>query len=347
MPAGADGDTVVLVSPTGAAIKLSEENYTVQNGTVFFHTPPPAGWVVAFKMPSDAVALSVCMVIYPDGTLKELSQDPWELLTRAQAERDEARKLLKDAKNAIETAERVVHVESEIAKEKLSARLEKYGSLVEDSIQQAANGARDELRAYLAELIEEVRIKHSEARKARDDAFQAAQAAEELAEQAAARAEERVKNKLETGAAQAVEAYERMRAMRSEILEFRDEAQSASNTAAAKFYENSTSFMNAVIEQTRGLRAAAENEMKAAVSKAVSEVLGLAEEVRTAKDATQSAAARAAEIERRCMETDTAQRVREEGMKALWTRIAGFKKTFDRRVSQTRGPAAESGEGEA
>ena len=343
---GADGSTVVLISPAGAAIKMSGESYAVQNGTVFFYTPPPSGWIVAFEMPVDAVAPRVCMVVYPNGVIKELSQDPWELLALAATERDEAKKLLKEVKNAVDLAERVVHVESEVAKEKLSARLEKYGTLVEDSIKQAANGARDEVKDYLAELIQEILTKHDETRKARDETFQAVQVVEELAEHVASRTEERVKSKLEFGATRAMEAYERVRAMRSEFLEFRDEAKNASNTAAAKLHENSTSFMNVVIEEVRGLRAVAENEMKTTVYKAVSEVSRFAEEARTAKDATQAATVRAIQIEQRCVELDKAHAAREEGMRALWTRITGFKKTFDHRVSQMRSSVAELGEGE-
>jgi hypothetical protein len=345
-----DGSVVVLVSPTGSAVTVSEESYTVRDGAVYFNVPPPEGWIVGFD--SDLLAGPgarplVCTVVYPDGTLKQLDKDPWELLAEAKTERDEAKKLLRDAQNAIEKTERVIHVESEVAKEKLSARLEKYGSLVEDSIRQAANGTRDELQDWLSRQIEEVRAKHDETMKAREDAYRAARAAADMAEKAAASTEERVKTELQTTTKQAIEAYERTRAMHSEILDFRDQAQSAAATTGAKLQEAMALTMNAMLEQARSLRATVEHELQTALSKENTEISGLVSEVKTARDATQAAAVRILEIERHCAEIDQAQHIREEGMKATWNRIAGFKKTFDHRVLQMRGTAvAETGEGE-
>jgi predicted nucleic acid-binding Zn-ribbon protein len=135
------------------------------------------------------------------------------------------------------------------------------------------------------------------------------------------------------------------------ILDSRDEAQRAAATAAGWIQETMSPIVNAVVEQIRGLRAGAENELKAAVSKSTAEVSGLVSEIRTAKDAAQASANRAAEAERRSAELDREQRIREEGMRATWMKIAGFKKTFDRQTSRMRGAAVEeagteTGEGE-
>jgi hypothetical protein len=346
LPPGNDGSIVVLISPDGDVVRLGADEYSITDGSVVFPIAPVAGWTLAFSL-SDHSAADSILVIYPDGTTKRLAQDPWELLIQAKAERDEVKKLLKEAKNNLDAAERVVHVESEIAKEKLSARLEKYGSLVEDSIAQAANGAKGEILGYLGQQIEEVRTKHDETLNAREDAFRAAKAAADMAERAAANTEERVRAELEAATKQAIEAYERTRAMHSEILDFRDQAQSAAATTGAKLQEVMTSLTGAVIEQIRGLRAGAENELKAAVAKATAEVSGLTEEIRTARDSVQASAVRMLEIEGRVVELDKEQRIREEGTRATWNRIAGFKKTFDHRVLQMRGAAAtEAGEGE-
>jgi hypothetical protein len=346
---------VALVSPTGAAVEVNEESYTVQDGTVFFNVPPPAGWTVGFSsdlLTGPGAAPLACTVVYSDGTLKQLDRDPWELLVEVKAERDEAKKLLRDAKNVIETAERVVHVESEIAKEKLSARLEKYGTLVEDSIRQAADGTRDEIQDWLSKQIQEVRAKHDETITAREDAYRAARAAADMAERTAANVEERVRDELQAITKQIAETYEKDWALHSEILNFRDQAQSAAATAGTKLQEAMTAIANAVIEQIRGLRSGAENELNAVVSKAVADVHGVVSEVKSAKDAAQTAVSQVLEIERRVVELDKEQRIREEGTRATWNRIAGFKKNFDHRVSQMRGTAvsgtavAEAGEGE-
>jgi hypothetical protein len=337
---------VVLISPAGAAVRMKQgDAYTVRDGTVFFTTPPPAGWIVAFEMPETSLQTgpgsatlgSVVLVIYPDGTMRQVEKDPWELLLAAQEDREEAKKLLRDAKSAIEAAERVVHVESEVAKEKLSARLEKYGSLVEDSIKQSAAGARDELRDYLGEQIEEVRTKHDETVRARASAYEAARSAEKAAERAAARTEETVKETLEDTAAKAVEAYERTRAMKSEILDLRDEAKNAATVAGNEVERTAGAYMNLVIEEVRSMKNAAANEMRSVTDKSAREAAGLVTEIKATRDAVQAAANRALEVERRVVEMDRAQVAREEGMKALWAHIASFKKTFEARVAQMRG----------
>jgi hypothetical protein len=335
-----DGTVVVLISPTGSAARVNAGEYTVQNGAVIFSIPPPAGWTVAFAMPANTPALSVCTLVYPDGTMKQMAQDPTELLAEAKTERDEAKKLLREAKNALEATERVIHVESEIAKEKLSARLEKYGSLVEDSIAQAANGARDELLGYLALQMKEVRERHDETIKARDEALKARDAAQSAAEQATFTAVKEVMTALKGETEKAVNACEQARDLKSEITGLRDQAQTAAATTGERFQETIFPIVNAVIDQARSLAASAGNEIQTAIAKASGEMAGLITEARAARDASQAAANRAQEAERRSAELERTQIGREEGMRALWTRILGFKKTFDHRVSQMRGSAS-------
>ena len=101
LPPGVDGHTVGLAPPGGAAVKLKEsEAYTVRDGTVYFFTPPPNGATVTFEAPETversagvvAVMKGACTVLYPDGTMREVTQDPWELLEAAAHEREEAKR---------------------------------------------------------------------------------------------------------------------------------------------------------------------------------------------------------------------------------------------------------------
>jgi hypothetical protein len=348
LPSGKFGSAVWLISPEGTATRMKLGSaYTVLDGTVFFSTPPPEGWVVSFEALENATNTgTVCTVIYPDGTMQKVERDPWELLLSAKNERAEAKKLLRDAQNAIEAAERVVHVESEIAKEKLSARLDKYGTLVEESIKSAASGARDELRDYLGEQIEEVRTKHDEVVNARKKTHEACQCAEEAAALAAKSAVEQAKKELDAMAFQAFEACENTWALKSELISLRDEAKSAAASAASDVQKTAGEYMKLVLEEIRSLRNTAGNEFRIEFEKEKTSIAGLTSEIKEARVAAQTAATRAMEVERKCLELDTTQRIREEGMKALWERITSFKKTFDNRVSQTRARSGGIGEGE-
>ena len=118
-------------------------------------------------------------------------------------------------------------------------------------------------------------------------------------------------------------------------------------SASGDFYEKTLPIVNSVIDEVKSVKTAAENEIQSLLVKSHADISASMTEIRAARDATQAAAVRAMEIERRCVEMDRAQAAREEGMRALWTRIAGFKKTFEHRVSQIGGTAViESGEGE-
>jgi hypothetical protein len=348
LPAGVDGSLVVLISPDSSVkYRVSSDAYTVADGNVVFYTPPPTEWIVSFELPGEVVVPSVCTVIYPDGTLKQLSQDPYELLVLAQTERDEAKKLLKEAKNVVEVAERVVHVESEVAKEKLSARLDKYGTLVDESIRQAASAARDELRDYLGEMIEEVRTKHQEAVQARDLALTYKDLAQQSCLDAVMETEPKLTEHFQSIANHAIEAYTKTKELWNQTASFRDEVKSAAVNVSGDLYQKTMPIVNSVIDEVKSVRAAAQNEIQSLLAKANADVAAMMTDIRATRDATQAAAVRALEIERRCSEMDSAQAAREEGMRALWTRITGFKKTFDHRVSQMRGAAViESGEGE-
>ena len=144
----------------------------------------------------------------------------------------------------------------------------------------------------------------------------------------------------------AIEAYKQTKELWRETASYRDEVKSAAFTASGDLYQKTMPLVNSVIDEVKSVKTAAQNEIQSLLAKANAEAAAMMTEIRTTRDATQAAAVRAMEIERRCSEMDNAQIAREEGMRALWTRIAGFKKTFDHRVSQMRGAAVIEGEGE-
>ena len=95
LPEGYDGSAVYMIFPTGKSIKMLEgEGYTVSEGAVYFSAAIPAGVLVSFTEPENVISAGDTLryvVIYKDGRIVEVSEDPTELLVQSQ-------KMLTDAK---------------------------------------------------------------------------------------------------------------------------------------------------------------------------------------------------------------------------------------------------------
>jgi hypothetical protein len=319
LPEGADGENVYLLLD-GLIIPMNKESYAIQNGAAVFSIPPPNGSIVAFEPPAgnaDAGAAPYCYVIYPDGTMKKVSQDPYELLIEAKAERDEAKKLLRQAAETLEKTERVVHVESEIAKEKLTARLEKYSTLVEDSIKGVGDAAKTEVENSLDKKMIEFRNKHKSIQNIHARAEAILTEAREAATQAAALAAQEVEEKCR----RAIEAADEMRALKIELQTLRDEAGNAAASSGANAAREAGAYTQAVIEEIRSLKAIVEGEVRAVVEKARAESVSLNSEIRAGLDDARRLASQAALSEKRCGDALTAMSNLEAGMKELWARM--------------------------
>ena len=89
LPEGYDGSVVILRIPGGKGIRMTRgEGYEVKEGSVNFYAPVPSGVEVIFDELSVSEMMSKTagnyVVIYGDGTTKEVSEDPVILLAEAQ-----------------------------------------------------------------------------------------------------------------------------------------------------------------------------------------------------------------------------------------------------------------------
>jgi hypothetical protein len=317
----------------GRKIKLAESAYRIEGEAeknVVFEIPPPEGVTISFDAGGETGVKGVCAVIYPDGTVREISEDPYVLLAEAKAERDEAKKLLKSAVDANEKTERFVKIEADIAKEKLSGRIERYSLLVDDSVKSAAAAAADETKEALRKFAEAAMETEARIIDARDEIRiflnEARSAAEESAENAAATVRERC--------ACAEDALSEIRTIKESVMAMRTEAVNAAVSAGADASKLAAGLIESVIEEVRSMKAAVGSETAAAIGKTRAEAEGMTSEVRNALSEIRAAAANVLAVERRIAETDEAQRTREAGMKALWERMSEFRKRLDARKAR-------------
>jgi len=183
LPDGADGSVAFWLPPDGKAIRMKEGySYTVRDGTtVVFSAPPPDGWRVVFEeesgtpgnwtpgTPSPGQAGLKALVIYPDGTVREICEDPFELLVKSQGERHEIKRLLLEARREREAACKQISAAAEEAKEALKSRLLNYDARAEAAIAAAVKASEEETATIINKRILEIRNRHKETLNARSE----------------------------------------------------------------------------------------------------------------------------------------------------------------------------------
>jgi hypothetical protein len=312
LPPGADGSVVCL---GGVRVKQGDA-YVVENGSVIFSIPPPNGVDVTFEMPS-ALATGKCLVIYPDGSVREVSEDPHLLLAEAKAERAETKRLLAAALDASDKLERNVRLESEIAREKLTARLEKYAGLIDASVDGAAAATRDEIAAMVERQAAGMRETSAAVSSMLDEARAALEEAKGISDKSAARAAEGLKRR----SARLEEALAEMAAIKREAEAIRDEARNAAAASGAEVNRTAGEYMRTVLEEIRTLKEMTQASVDAALKGYQAEAAEVRGEAGTVREEIRRILAEASAIQTRCEEIDAATRDRETGMRALWERI--------------------------
>jgi hypothetical protein len=318
LPEGADG-TKVYLTAGGKTIRMKEDgSYRIDAGTVVFDIPPPDGTVISFQEDAPARVHGVCVVIYPDGTVKEVTEDPYILLVEAKAERDGAKKLLHRIEDQLEKSERLIKVEGDIAKDKLTLRMEKYQDYIEEAVKGAAEAAQNEVKAYIDQKLIEMRKKHKETMDARTDV-----------EDKRSRMESRIGEAAEKVKAELAPLGENL----SELLD----VEARTKAASADVINLASSHVQAVIEDVRAVKSAAAADLqgfaeriKAENSVAVTEIKNMLSEMRVVSAQIKQIADRAAAL-------DSGQQTREEGMKTLWNRMVTMHKR------KTNGKTEEGG----
>lgn len=184
LPEGVSGDVVYWVSASGGFITLRlGTSYKIEDGNVVFDEAPPAGLTVTFEEPAAAIGggVPVCVVVYPDGRIEAVYDDPSVLLAAARAEIAAARRIRAEIQADGERVSALIRGYEATAKETLSSKLDKYRDLVEEAVARAAAGARDEINDNVDRKLFEIRKKHKEVTGVHDDMARMAEEAKEAA----------------------------------------------------------------------------------------------------------------------------------------------------------------------
>jgi hypothetical protein len=267
LPASAGGyvSAVYWVDASGSLVELHEgASFVISDGNVVFGEAPPAGVTVVFEPPAGTAVSGktpVCTLVYPDGRVEAVHEDPAVLLTLARKELEEARQMVSAAQ--IESG-RILNLAlgyEATARETLSSKLDKYRELVEDAVTQAAAGARDEINDNAGRKLLEIREKHREVTAAHEDIARLA----EEARGAAGHAGEELREKLRAEGRELIEGIERAAREREEFERTIADARHNMDVFRTETLREFSSRSEAILEEVRSLKRVLEGEIKSVV----------------------------------------------------------------------------------
>lgn len=260
LPEGCSGDAVYLIFPTGKSIKmLKDEGYTVSEGAVYFSAAIPAGVVVSFSEPENVISAGDRLnyvVIYKDGRITEVTEDPTELLVQTQkalidakthyaevkAYTDEAKEYIDSLKDTLtDTFERLLYEYTQRGKEQITEN----ATLLKSEIQTALEGALLEIRKEAQTVEAGLQIMELVKKDAQDAAHSAAQSVrQELADQII----------------EALDIHEKVLKVRADCKYYYLEAQAAAQKAGLEVQAVMTQKVNEELEMLRSLRLKLEDD---------------------------------------------------------------------------------------
>lgn len=334
LPPGADGHTVGLAPPGGTAIKLKEnEAYTVRDGTVYFFAPPPAGTTITFgAVSAERAGPGVCTVLYPDGTMREVTQDPWELLEAAAREREAARQEREALRTLLAKEGAEVRALAAEAKETLKSRLLNYDARAESAIAAAVEATKEDTAAAVNKALLEIRNKHKQVLSAEEDMRLAMERAEAAAENGAAMAVRAASEEMECRCAETREAWKRIRGLKPVLEELAGEAKAAASEAGRELTRAFTARTEVVLDELKSLRGRLENDVERERERQVRERGTELEEMKRVRDETVRAVRRMDDIEADCRALLGRVSAAEDRVREFAERVAAFENVWNARI---------------
>lgn len=150
LPLGYDGSCVILKLPNGKGLQATQgESYTIKNGAVVFITAVPAGIEVCFSESEVTGLISQdsagYVVIYPDGIIHEVKEDPSLLLEEARKTLANTQKQLTELRAFVNDTKTYLSSIVSTTQSDLDGRLESYKRLADLSVSEMAMNVKKEI----------------------------------------------------------------------------------------------------------------------------------------------------------------------------------------------------------
>ena len=150
LPLGYDGSCVILKLPNGKGLQATQgESYTIKNGAVVFITAVPAGIEVCFSESEVTGLISQdsagYVVIYPDGIIHEVKEDPSLLLEEARKTLANTQKQLTELRAFVNDTKTYLSSIVSTTQSDLDGRLESYKRFADLSVSEMAMNVKKEI----------------------------------------------------------------------------------------------------------------------------------------------------------------------------------------------------------
>lgn len=266
IPEGYDGSVVVLGLPTGKTIKMKAgEGYEIAGEYVIFDAVIPSGITISFEEDEDSEPLitSGYVVIYGDGTIQEVNEDPVKYLEETQKILSEAKKQTASINEISErTVERIKSLGEDTAN-KYESELYKYEQRAESMMNETVSLLRAEMRTEAEIILSQVTEALSQINAGLSRMEDIREETRGISAESARETEERIIKDCE----RILEAYEEIAEIKIEIKRLADEAKYAADSAGREASALMNSKVNEEIEMLRSLRLKLEDDSELLMTK--------------------------------------------------------------------------------
>lgn len=258
--AGKDGIVMFLISRTGKSIKMEkEEGYTVSDGAVYFCAAIPAGVEVSFtepegvSEPSDKLSY---VVIYKDGRIVEVTEDPAEYLAQSQKVFASAQAHYAEVSDyASQTITELMKLKSELADE-FEALLYEYTQRSREQITENAEVLKVQIRTELEGAILRIQTESQTV----ESGLQIMELLKKEAHAESKTAAEKTRAEILGKCDDTLKAYEQVKKLMSDCEYYSEEAKGAAQKAGLEVQAAMTQKAEEEIEMLRSLRLKLESD---------------------------------------------------------------------------------------
>lgn len=260
LPDGCSGDAVYLIFPTGKSIKmLKDEGYTVSEGAVYFSAAIPAGVVVSFSEPENVISAGDRLnyvVIYKDGRITEVTEDPTELLVQTQKALIDAKTHYAEVKAYTDEAKEYINSLKDTLTDTFERLLYEYTQRGKEQITENATLLKLEIQTALERALLEIR---QEAQTV-ESGLQVMELVKKDAQDAAHEAAGNVRDELANQITEALDIHSKVIQARGDCEYYYLEAQAAAQKAGLEVQAVMTQKVNEELEMLRSLRLKLEDD---------------------------------------------------------------------------------------
>lgn len=255
LPDGYDGSVVFLKIAGSKGVRMTQgDGYEVKDNTVIFYAPVPAGVEIIFDYMNESEVLNPMsksyIIIYADGTMTEVDEDPTLILEEAKKLLIEAKRCALEITDAYNGAQAYVSQIINASTADFDGRLDGYSQTIDDAVSEAALSTKTAITDEWAVTLERMT---AESKAVRED-LSALQKLKRELQSIYDTAIESFKNSMSEHVAEALESCEEVRKLKPELALYSLEIQKELKQIVINYEDEIRTKINEELDLLRNLR---------------------------------------------------------------------------------------------